>query len=99
MPLTSTFTYQGQLKNGGNAMNGSCQMAFRLYNDPSDKPTHPHASADRHSPATLRGSAKMPVLLFPIMSILEADLIDGPMAHRSGLFDRLRYFLTAGKYT
>ena len=33
-PLTSTFTYQGQLKNGGNAVNGSCQMAFRLYDDP-----------------------------------------------------------------
>ncbi len=30
-PLTSTFTYQGQLKNGGTAVNGSCQMAFRLY--------------------------------------------------------------------
>jgi hypothetical protein len=30
-PLTSTFTYQGQLKNGGNSVNGSCQMAFRLY--------------------------------------------------------------------
>ncbi len=30
-PLTSTFTYQGQLKNGGSAVNGSCQMAFRLY--------------------------------------------------------------------
>ena len=30
-PLTSTFTYQGQLKNGGVAVNGSCQMAFRLY--------------------------------------------------------------------
>ena len=34
-PLTSTFTYQGQLKNGGNAVNGSCQMAFRLYDDPT----------------------------------------------------------------
>jgi trimeric autotransporter adhesin len=34
-PLTSTFTYQGQLKNGGTAVNGSCQMAFRLYDDPS----------------------------------------------------------------
>ncbi len=33
-PLTSTFMYQGQLKNGSNAVNGSCQMAFRLYDDP-----------------------------------------------------------------
>ncbi len=33
-PLTSTFTYQGQLKNSGNAVNGSCNMAFRLYDDP-----------------------------------------------------------------
>jgi IstB-like ATP binding protein len=33
-PLTSTFTYQGQLKNGGSAVTGSCQMAFRLYDDP-----------------------------------------------------------------
>jgi hypothetical protein len=34
-PLTSTFTYQGQLKNGGSAVTGSCSMAFRLYDDPS----------------------------------------------------------------
>jgi hypothetical protein len=34
-PLTSTFTYQGQLKNGGTAVNGSCQMVFRLYDDPA----------------------------------------------------------------
>jgi hypothetical protein len=33
-PLTSTFTYQGQLKTSGSAVNGSCQMAFRLYDDP-----------------------------------------------------------------
>jgi hypothetical protein len=34
-PLTSTFTYQGQLKDDGAAVNGSCDMAFRLYDDPS----------------------------------------------------------------
>jgi hypothetical protein len=34
-PLTSTFTYQGQLKNGGNVVTGSCDMAFRLYDDPA----------------------------------------------------------------
>jgi hypothetical protein len=34
-PLTSTFTYQGQLKNGGAAVNGLCAIAFRLYDDPS----------------------------------------------------------------
>ncbi len=34
-PLTSTFTYQGQLKNGSNAVTGLCQMAFSLYDDPS----------------------------------------------------------------
>jgi hypothetical protein len=34
-PLTSTFTYQGQLKNGGNAVNGLCDIAFRLYDDPA----------------------------------------------------------------
>jgi hypothetical protein len=34
-PLTSTFTYNGQLKNNGAVVNGSCQMAFRLYDDPS----------------------------------------------------------------
>ncbi len=34
-PLTSTFTYQGQLKNSGSAVNGLCQMAFRLYDNPS----------------------------------------------------------------
>jgi hypothetical protein len=35
-PLTSTFTYQGQLKNNGSPVNNpACQMAFRLYDDPS----------------------------------------------------------------
>ena len=34
-PLTSTFTYQGQLKQGNAAVNGLCQMAFRLYDDPT----------------------------------------------------------------
>jgi hypothetical protein len=35
-PLTSTFTYQGQLKNGSSVVNNTaCQMAFRLYDDPS----------------------------------------------------------------
>jgi hypothetical protein len=33
--LGTAFTYQGQLKNGGNAVNGTCAMAFRLYDDPS----------------------------------------------------------------
>jgi hypothetical protein len=31
----TAFTYQGQLKNAGNAVNGTCAMAFRLYDDPS----------------------------------------------------------------
>jgi hypothetical protein len=35
VPLISTFTYQGQLKNGSSAVNGSCLMVFRLYADPS----------------------------------------------------------------
>src|SRR3989304_4682828 len=35
-PLTSTFTYQGQLKNNGSPVtNPACQMAFRLYDDPA----------------------------------------------------------------
>jgi hypothetical protein len=35
-PLTSTFTYQGQLKQSGSPVtNPTCQMAFRLYDDPS----------------------------------------------------------------
>ncbi len=33
--ITTTFTYQGQLRQGGAAVNGSCNMAFRLYDDPS----------------------------------------------------------------
>ena len=33
--VSTTFTYQGQLKNGSNPVNGSCSMAFRLYDDPS----------------------------------------------------------------
>ncbi|HZY45104.1 MAG TPA: hypothetical protein VFF70_10180, partial [Anaerolineae bacterium] len=34
-PLTSTFTYQGQIKNSGTVVNGACQMAFRLYDAPA----------------------------------------------------------------
>ena len=34
-PISTTFTYQGQLKNGSNPVNGSCDLAFRLYDDPS----------------------------------------------------------------
>ncbi len=33
--VSTTFTYQGQLKNNGNAVTGACNMAFRLYNDPA----------------------------------------------------------------
>jgi hypothetical protein len=29
--LGTGFTYQGQLKNGGAAVNGQCDIAFRLY--------------------------------------------------------------------
>ena len=29
--LGTAFTYQGQLKNGGTGVTGSCEMAFRLY--------------------------------------------------------------------
>ncbi len=29
--LGTTFTYQGQLKNGGTGVTGSCDMAFRLF--------------------------------------------------------------------
>lgn len=29
------FTYQGQLKNNGAPVNGTCTLAFRLYDDPS----------------------------------------------------------------
>ena len=32
--VSATFTYQGQLRQGGAAVNGSCDMAFRLYDDP-----------------------------------------------------------------
>jgi hypothetical protein len=35
-PLTTTFTYQGQLKqNGAPVTNPACQIAFRLYDDPA----------------------------------------------------------------
>ncbi|CAG0937571.1 hypothetical protein TFLX_06512 [Thermoflexales bacterium] len=34
-PITSTFTYQGQLKLGNSPVTGSCEMAFRLYDDPN----------------------------------------------------------------
>ena len=34
-PLTSAFTYQCQLKNGGKAVNGVCDMVFRLYDAPT----------------------------------------------------------------
>jgi hypothetical protein len=29
--LSTGFTYQGQLKNNGTSINGSCDLAFRLY--------------------------------------------------------------------
>ena len=35
-PLGSAFTYQGQLKAGGNPVNDNCDMAFRLYDEASD---------------------------------------------------------------
>jgi microcystin-dependent protein len=34
--LGSAFTYQGQLKAGGNPVNDTCDMAFRLYDEASD---------------------------------------------------------------
>lgn len=33
--LGTGITYQGQLKNGGAVVNGQCDMAFRLYDDPA----------------------------------------------------------------
>jgi hypothetical protein len=33
--MGTAFTYQGQLKSGGTVVNGPCDMAFRLYDDPS----------------------------------------------------------------
>jgi hypothetical protein len=33
-PVSTTFTYQGQLRQGGTAVSGSCDMAFWLYDDP-----------------------------------------------------------------
>jgi hypothetical protein len=33
--LGTGFTYQGQLKSGGATVNGNCDLAFRLYDDPS----------------------------------------------------------------
>ena len=35
-PVGSAFTYQGQLKAGGNPVNDTCDMAFRLYDEASD---------------------------------------------------------------
>jgi microcystin-dependent protein len=35
-PLGSAFTYQGQLKSGGNLVNDACDMAFRLYDGASN---------------------------------------------------------------
>jgi len=35
-PLGSAFTYQGQLKAGGNPVNETCDMAFRLYDEASN---------------------------------------------------------------
>ena len=33
--VSAAFTYQGQLRQGGAAVNGSCDMTFRLYDDPA----------------------------------------------------------------
>jgi len=35
VPLGTAFTYQGQLKGSTGPVTGSCDMAFRLYDDPS----------------------------------------------------------------
>jgi hypothetical protein len=35
LALGTGFTYQGQLKSGSAAVNGACDLAFRLYDDPS----------------------------------------------------------------
>jgi hypothetical protein len=42
-PVTTSFTYQGQLKDSGGPVNGDCQMVFRLYDDA--------ASGDQVGPA------------------------------------------------
>jgi hypothetical protein len=33
--VSTGFTFQGQLENAGAAVNGNCDMAFRLYDDPA----------------------------------------------------------------
>ncbi|MBN2390920.1 MAG: hypothetical protein JXR84_09360 [Anaerolineae bacterium] len=35
-PLSTTFTYQGQLKNNGQPVNADCSLAFRLYDAAQD---------------------------------------------------------------
>lgn len=35
VPVTSTFTYQGQLKNGSGPVDGTCDMQFSLWDAPS----------------------------------------------------------------
>jgi hypothetical protein len=35
-PLGSSFTYQGQLSDGGGPVTGECEMAFRLYDQATD---------------------------------------------------------------
>ncbi|MBN1485966.1 MAG: hypothetical protein JXA37_14730, partial [Chloroflexia bacterium] len=35
-PLGTAFTYQGELKEGGEVVNDHCQMEFRLYNAPAE---------------------------------------------------------------
>jgi hypothetical protein len=34
-PVTSGFTYQGQLENGGTPINDTCDMTFALFDDPT----------------------------------------------------------------
>lgn len=34
-PLGTAFTYQGQLRQGGTAINGTCDVAFSLFDDPA----------------------------------------------------------------
>lgn len=35
-PVGSAFTYQGQIKAGGNPVDGTCEIAFRLYDQATD---------------------------------------------------------------
>ena len=68
-PYSYAFTYQGQLKNAGGPVNGTCDFTFSLYDDPSA--------------GTLLGTRSVPTVTL-VNGLFTARLDFGAAAHTGG---------------